>query len=175
MRNKGKINWGSAIVLLALIVVYFATGGGLKRPAGDAPTPTVAPIATQAAGSVTPKATPAAAQATDKPGDKETVAAYIRAHGELPDYYITKGEAGKLGWPGGDLQPYAPGKMIGGDRFGNFEGLLPDKRGRTWQEADIGSFAKASRGPERIVFSNDGLIYYTPDHYESFVEMKEGR
>ena len=80
-----------------------------------------------------------------------------------------------MGWPGGDLQPYAPGKMIGGDRFGNFEGLLPDKRGRTWQEADIGSFAKASRGPERIVFSNDGLIYYTPDHYESFVEMKEGR
>ena len=164
MRNKGKINWGSAIVLLALIVVYFATGGGLKKPAGDTPSPTVAPIATQAAGSVTPKATPAAVRA-----------AYIRAHGELPDYYITKDEAGKLGWPGGDLQPYAPGKMIGGDRFGNFEDLLPDKRGRTWQEADIGSFAKASRGPERIVFSNDGLIYYTPDHYESFVEMKEGR
>jgi len=173
MRKKGKINWGSAILLVALIVVYFATGGGPKKPAADIPGATSAPAAVQATDMLS--RTPAPAAATDKPGDREAVAAYVREHGKLPDYYNTKAAAQKLGWPGGDLQPYAPGKMIGGDRFGNYEGLLPDKKGRTWQEADIASFGKKSRGPERLVFSNDGLIYYTPDHYESFEIIKEGK
>lgn len=107
------------------------------------------------------------------PGEMEQVAAHIREKGELPGYYITKQEAGKLGWTGGSLEPYAPGKLIGGDRFGNYEGLLPQKAGRTWTECDIGTFGKDSRGARRIVFSNDGLIYYTDDHYASFTEIKE--
>lgn len=63
-----------------------------------------------------------------------------------------------------------PGMSIGGDRFGNREGLLPDAEGRKWYECDI-NFSGGFRGAERIVYSNDGLIYYTSDHYESFTQL----
>lgn len=99
---------------------------------------------------------------------KEDVALYIHLYGRLPDNFITKKEAQALGWSGGSLEPYAPGCCIGGSRFGNYEGLLPEKEGRSWTECDIDTLGAASRGAKRIVFSNDGLIYYTEDHYESF-------
>ena len=99
---------------------------------------------------------------------KEDVALYIYTYGCLPGNFITKDEAQDLGWSGGGLEEYAPGMCIGGDRFGNYEGLLPDAAGRTWTECDIDTLGAESRGAKRIVFSNDGLIYYTGDHYESF-------
>ncbi|MBQ2880780.1 MAG: ribonuclease [Clostridia bacterium] len=99
---------------------------------------------------------------------KDDVALYIRTYGKLPDNFITKDEARSLGWEGGGLEDYAKGKCIGGDYFGNYEGLLPKKDGRTYTECDIDTLGKNSRGAKRIVFSNDGLIYYTDDHYESF-------
>ena len=99
---------------------------------------------------------------------KEDVALYIHLYGHLPDNFITKKEAEKLGWPGGSLEPYAPGMCIGGSRFGNYEGLLPEAEGRSYTECDIDTLGAKSRGAKRIVFSNDGLIYYTEDHYESF-------
>ena len=98
----------------------------------------------------------------------EDVCAYLLAYGRLPDNFITKKEAKALGWSSGSLEPYAPGKCIGGDRFGNYEGKLPRARGRVWTECDINTLGRRSRGAERIIFSNDGLIYYTGDHYESF-------
>ena len=88
---------------------------------------------------------------------KEDVALYIYTYGHLPGNFITKKEAQNLGWPGGDLEPYAPGKCIGGSRFGNYEGLLPDAEGRTWTECDIDTLGAGSRGAKRVVFSNDGL------------------
>ena len=100
---------------------------------------------------------------------KEDVALYIHTYGRLPDNFITKKEAEKLGWPGGSLEPYAPGMCIGGNRFGNYEKLLPEAKGRTYTECDIDTLGASKRGAKRIVFSNDGLIYYTDDHYESFV------
>lgn len=99
---------------------------------------------------------------------KEDVALYLRLYGHLPENYITKKDAEALGWAGGSLEPYAPGKCIGGGRFGNYEGLLPDAEGRRWTECDIDTLGAKSRGAKRIVFSNDGLIYYTDDHYKSF-------
>ncbi len=96
------------------------------------------------------------------------VAEYINTYGKLPGNFITKKEAGKLGWEGGSLEPYAPGMCIGGDYFGNYEGLLPDKPGREYHECDIDTLGKSKRGAKRIIYSNDGLIYYTGDHYESF-------
>jgi ribonuclease T1 len=99
---------------------------------------------------------------------KEDVALYLYTYKRLPNNFITKSEARKLGWNGGSLEEYAPGKCIGGDRFGNYEGLLPEKEGRIFTECDIDTLGKSSRGAKRIVFSNDGLIYYTDDHYESF-------
>lgn len=100
--------------------------------------------------------------------NKEDVALYLHLYGKLPKNFITKKEAQNLGWSGGSLEPYAPGKCIGGDRFGNYEELLPEKKGRSYQECDIDTLGAKERGAKRIVFSNDGLIYYTPDHYKSF-------
>ena len=92
----------------------------------------------------------------------------MHTYGRLPDNFITKDEARALGWNGGNLEPYAPGMCIGGNTFGNREGLLPAKEGRTYTECDIDTMGAESRGAKRIIFSNDGLIYYTEDHYESF-------
>ena len=97
---------------------------------------------------------------------KEDVALYIHVYGELPLNFMTKKQARDLGWEGGSLEPVAPGMCIGGDWFGNYEGLLPEDREYT--ECDIDTRGKDSRGAKRIVFSDDGLIYYTEDHYESF-------
>lgn len=99
---------------------------------------------------------------------RDDVALYIHTYGKLPQNFITKKEAQSLGWSGGSLEPYAPGKCIGGTRFGNYEGQLPEKDGRIYTECDIDTLGQNSRGAKRIVFSNDGLIYYTEDHYSSF-------
>lgn len=99
---------------------------------------------------------------------RDDVALYIHLYDHLPSNFITKNEARKLGWEGGSLERYAPGKCIGGDRFGNYEGALPNKKGRYYTECDIDTLGAKKRGAKRIVFSNDGLIYYTSDHYETF-------
>ncbi|MBQ4353913.1 MAG: ribonuclease [Clostridia bacterium] len=100
--------------------------------------------------------------------DKDNVALYIHTYGKLPPNYISKAEAEDLGWEGGSVERYAEGKCIGGSKFGNYEGLLPKKKGRQYYECDIDTLGANSRGAKRIVYSNDGLIYYTDDHYESF-------
>ena len=101
--------------------------------------------------------------------DPDRVAAYLHAYGELPPNFIRKEDARALGWDSadGNLWDVTDGMSIGGDRFGNREGLLPEADGRVWYECDV-NYAGGFRGAERIVYSNDGLIYYTDDHYESF-------
>ncbi|WP_426641594.1 ribonuclease domain-containing protein [Paenibacillus illinoisensis] len=103
----------------------------------------------------------------------DDVANYLAEHQELPDNYITKKEARALGWEPseGNLQDVAPGKSIGGDIFQNREGLLPKKKGRTWYEADI-NYSGGTRGSDRILYSSDGLIYKTTDHYRTFEQIK---
>ena len=100
---------------------------------------------------------------------KEEVAEYINLYGHLPSNFITKKEAKNLGWVSseGNLNEVAPGMSIGGDYFGNYEGLLPEAEDRDYYECDI-DFDGTYRNEKRIVFSNDGLVYYTEDHYESF-------
>ena len=104
--------------------------------------------------------------------DPQQIVNYLSVYGELPENFITKREAKDLGWDSrynyvGDV---APGKSIGGDRFGNYEGLLPEKKGRVWYECDA-NYRGRKRGAERVLFSSDGLYYYTDDHYETFTEM----
>lgn len=99
--------------------------------------------------------------------DLENVVLYIEYFGELPDNYITKDEARDLGWKGGTPERYLEGSAIGGDRFGNREGLLPDGK---YTECDLNTLGKDERGAERLVFS-DEEYYYTPDHYESFTQV----
>ena len=96
------------------------------------------------------------------------VSLYLHVHGSLPGNYMTKDEARELGWEGGSVEMYAPGYAIGGDVFGNREGLLPEAPDRVYYECDVDTKGEDSRGSHRLVYSNDGLIYYTSDHYESF-------
>lgn len=102
---------------------------------------------------------------------RDEVAAYLAAYGELPPNYITKGEAREWGWQDecDTVAEAAPGMSIGGDKFGNYEGILPKKSGRQYYECDI-DYKKGSRNAKRIVYSNDGLIFYTDDHYETFIQ-----
>ena len=103
--------------------------------------------------------------------DKDHVAAYIHIYRKLPPNYITKAEAKQLGWKDkGTLDQVAPGKSIGGDRFSNYEKILPDAPGRSWKECDI-DYVKGNRNAKRICFSNDGLIYYTSSHYQDFEKI----
>lgn len=103
---------------------------------------------------------------------KDEVAAYIHEYGHLPSNFISKTKARDAGWDAqdGNLQDVCPGKSIGGSRFHNDDGLLPDKDGRIWTECDIDCHG-GHRGAKRIVFSNDGLIYYTQDHYCTFERL----
>lgn len=103
---------------------------------------------------------------------KDDVALYIHIYGWLPKNFITKEDARKLGWSGGGLDSYAYGKCIGGDKFGNYEGYLPKKKNRIYYECDIDTLHAESRGSKRIVFSNDGLIFYTEDHYDNFEQIE---
>ncbi|MBR3403133.1 MAG: ribonuclease [Parasporobacterium sp.] len=100
---------------------------------------------------------------------KDDVAEYLHLYEHLPDNYITKSEAKKLGWVSnkGNLWDVAPGKCIGGDNFGNREGHLPEKKSRKYYECDV-NYEGGYRQDDRIIYSNDGLIYFTEDHYNTF-------
>ena len=103
---------------------------------------------------------------------KTEVAAYLHQFGHLPSNYVTKNEANKYGWGSNNvnLSDVLPGKSIGGTKFGNYEKKLPEKQGRKYFECDI-DYKKGSRGGKRLVYSNDGLIFYTEDHYETFEQL----
>lgn len=147
--------------------------GGPAAPAG-----TETPAKTEA-----PEQTEDPAAPTEVPGDKDlpaygeyyydvaSVVLYLETYGELPPNYITKDEARDLGWSGGSVERYKEGAAIGGDRFGNHEGLLPAAQGRKYTECDIDTLGYGSRGARRLIFSNDGLYFYTDDHYESFKQV----
>lgn len=101
------------------------------------------------------------------------VAKYLQAHHRLPDFYITKQQAREKGWDPkeGNLCKVLPGRAIGGDRFSNREGQLPQAKGRNWREADV-NYRCGHRGSDRLLYSNDGLIYLTQDHYKHFIRME---
>ncbi len=100
----------------------------------------------------------------------DDVAYYLAEYDELPPNYITKKEAEALGWISseGNLWDVAPGAVIGGDRFGNYEGLLPE--GGDYTECDV-NYDGGFRGGERLVYDTDGNIWYTADHYETFEQL----
>lgn len=104
--------------------------------------------------------------------DLTNVVLYLEVYGALPPNYITKNDAHSLGWEGGSVEKYKEGAAIGGDFFGNYEGLLPAESGQRYTECDIDTNGYPSRGSRRLVFSSDGRYFYTSDHYESFSEYK---
>ena len=144
--------------IFTLLLALMLTACGAANSTVPAPSPEPAPVASQE-------------ELIAEDGvytSKEDVSLYLYTYDKLPANFITKSQARKLGWEGGSLEPYAPGMCIGGDYFGNYEKLLPEKDGREYTECDIDTLGAEKRGSKRIVFSNDGLIYYTGDHYASF-------
>lgn len=103
---------------------------------------------------------------------QQRVADYLHQHQRLPDYYIRKGDARRQGWDPakGNLCDVLPGRAIGGDRFSNREGGLPEKNGRRWFEADV-NYQCGRRGTDRMLYSSDGLIFVTRDHYRHFEQV----
>lgn len=172
MKFRGILS--AALVALLAAVPAFGRGTRAQYVPGSRPAISVsaatnaAPVAaTPAANGLKIAVSPASATAVTKDGwyyDKDRVVAYLRTYGRLPDNFITKNQARQLGWQGGPLDPYAPGKAIGGDHFGNYERQLPNGR---WRECDIDTKGRA-RGAKRIIFSDDKRFYYTSDHYQTF-------
>ncbi|ATA20472.1 ribonuclease [Gibbsiella quercinecans] len=115
----------------------------------------------------------AAAESIDGLTQQERVVSYLKQRQRLPDYYISKKQAREQGWDArdGNLCSVLPGKAIGGDRFSNREGQLPAASNRIWREADI-NYRCGRRGAERLLFSNDGLIFVTHDHYKNFIRVE---
>lgn len=178
-----KSRW---LCILAVLIMTVGLLAGCGSPADGAPQENAAGLMTvteespeeNAAGLMTvteesreEDGSPGAQQPIDENGSytsKEDVALYIHIYGKLPPNFITKNEARKLGWEGGSVERYAPGKCIGGSHYGNYEGLLPDGN---YKECDIDTLGKKSRGAKRLVYSDDGRIYYTEDHFESFTQL----
>ncbi|MBQ8113951.1 MAG: ribonuclease [Kiritimatiellae bacterium] len=157
----------ATIAVALLAVAAWGRGGGRARRA-LAPKATV----TQQSAAKTQTATNVAAKASIAADGEYTgrdqVASYLRTYRRLPRNFITKAQARSLGWQGGPLERYAPGKSIGGDHFGNYENKLP--RGR-YRECDIDTRGKP-RGAKRLVYSEDiRSIYYTGDHYRTFEKV----
>ena len=168
---KSKRKW-IALLLTALLSLSLLAGcGGAEE---DLPDASAAPDSTEQALDTGGQAEDVTKDvpAIDEDGvytSKEDVALYLYTYEKLPDNFITKKEAQALGWEGGSLEPYSPGKCIGGDRFGNYEGTLPEDT--SYHECDIDTLGKKSRGAKRIVYSEDWEIYYTGDHYETFERL----
>lgn len=189
--TRKKLLYIAGVIVLVLILFFFgdkltpifdALNSGIAssdtgKPVADTTSANL-PASSTSSGT-TPGTTPGTSADTGSTGlkvekggkytSKEEVALYIHTFGCLPSNYITKAQAREKGWPdGGPVEKYAPGFCIGGDKFGNNEGLLPKKSGRQYYECDIDAPLTGSRNAKRIVYSNDGLIYYTEDHYQTF-------
>lgn len=152
------------VILLAAVLLLTACGANALETAKKRKN-TAAPVITE---------TPAP-EVTEEPGpldEAQRIADYIFEHGELPDNFLTKKEAQALGWQNGCryVSDAAPGMSIGGDYFGNYEKQLPVVKGRKYYEADC-FYQGGPRNEYRIIYSNDGHVWYTEDHYNTFTEL----
>ncbi|MGO2305669.1 MAG: ribonuclease domain-containing protein [Providencia sp.] len=112
------------------------------------------------------------AQEIDALTQQRNVVSYVQKHQKLPDFYVTKKDARLAGWDAkkGNLCEGLPGKAIGGDKFLNREKRLPISPNRQWFEADI-NYRCGHRGADRLMYSSDGMIFVTLDHYKSFQQV----
>lgn len=169
-KYRGKLS------LLLILLIALATFTGCSAAVEEPEKIEVEmPQPDEAGESEEPAETPEETSKLDEAGyyrSANDVALFLHTYGRLPDNYITKSEASKLGWDPqkGNLWDVTDKMSIGGDRFGNREKLLPEEDGRIYYECDI-NYEGGYRGSERLVYSNDGLIFYTKDHYESFVQL----
>ncbi|KIC63524.1 ribonuclease domain-containing protein [Chryseobacterium taiwanense] len=118
-------------------------------------------------GKVNDSASSSLQQSIDQLTEEKTVISYVKQNHQLPNYYITKNEARNQGWnpSKGNLCDVLQGKAIGGDKFGNREGKLP--KGQKYFEADV-NYHCGNRNADRIIFTQNGDVYLTKNHYKSF-------
>ena len=168
----------SVLAVVALILLKLFAPGVFDGIFGTDGTQTDQTTAVQNAGTTANAPDGTSAAPDNLPDEKgtsytsaEELALYIHTYGHLPSNFITKEEARALGWSGGGLDKYKKGACIGGDVFSNNEKLLPEKKGRKYYECDVGTLGAKERGAERLVYSDDGLIFYTSDHYSTFTPL----
>lgn len=175
--------------LLALVsaAALLSSTGCRKKEPEPVPVPAVEPAATEEPVSSpdpapqvsedpagTPEPSPGISISEDDVYDtRDEVALYIYTFHHLPSCFMTKKEARKKGWEGGALNQTIKGKCIGGDYFGNYEGLLPET-GEDYYECDIDTMNKKSRGSKRIIYTKSGDVWYTGDHYKSYTQLYDG-
>lgn len=160
---SGKLRTLALVLLAVLLILTSCSLPAVREDIAELPLADAAPE--------TEKAVPAEERAGPII-EPQAIADYLFAYGKLPDNFITKKKAQDLGWDStrNYVSDVAPGKSIGGDRFGNYEGVLPKVKGRTYYEADC-YYTKGKRTAERIVYSSDGHVWYTEDHYVTFTEL----
>ncbi|MDR2385387.1 MAG: hypothetical protein LBD80_07005 [Tannerella sp.] len=168
MKNFNKmLQWVVLIAAVALLIFYFKNNHKVYDKARSVERQHVASENTRFGNQETKQD----GLSIDKLTAEDVVVEYVHMHNKLPDYYITKNEARNHGWnvSESNLCDVLPGHAIGGDRFGNHEKQLPDRKGRQYFEADL-NYNCGKRGADRLIFSNDGLIFITHDHYNTFEE-----
>ena len=168
MSRRNKVIRLIVLLLAVVLLLGSCAANALETAKGKKNTAT--PAVTAAPETPIPAAEPTA---TPGPLDEaQRIADYLFEYGELPDYFITKKEAQALGWDNSRnyVSDVAPGKSIGGDYFGNYERRLPVVKGRKYYEADC-FYLGGKRNAYRIIYSNDGHVWYTEDHYETFTEL----
>ena len=169
LQRKPIRSWAIMIALLLALACL----SGCQAPVYEQPSaPAPQQISQTEAGQPSSETPAVTVQAGQRYSTPEAVAAYLHQYHELPPNYLTKAEAQQLGWNNaeGNLWEVTEQMSIGGDRFGNREGLLPKASGRQYYECDI-NYQGGYRGAERIVYSNDGLIFYSADHYQTFKQL----
>ena len=177
MKNRRLLALCTALVALVLLLsaslaAASPEGGLLLARSKKKATPTPAVTQTLSPEAPTPSPVPEGPIT-----DPQSITDYLFANGCLPENFLTKAEARRLGWDSsynyvGDV---AHGMSIGGDRFGNYEGLLPTAKGRQYYEADC-YYEGRKRNACRIIYAEldgafEGLVFYTDDHYQTFTQM----
>ena len=162
------------VILLAAVLVLSACGANaleIAKKKKNTATPVATAVTTPA-----PTAKPAPTATPGPMDEAQRIADYIFAHGRLPNNFITKKQARSLGWDSAVnyVSDVAPGMSIGGDKFGNYEGRLPKVQGRKYYECDCW-YTGGKRNAYRIIYSNDGHVWYTEDHYNTFIEMEPSK
>jgi len=170
MKNRNRIIRLFVLLLAAILLLSSCSAGAQESAKKKNASPTAAVTAAGAAETPTPMPGP-----TATPGPLEAaqeLADYLFEHGELPENFVTKKMAMEMGWQTIYLNPgdIEPGLTIGGDYFGNYERRLPYVKGRKYYEADC-FYQGGKRNEYRIIYSSDGHVWYTEDHYNTFTEL----
>jgi len=148
-----------AAVLAALASLLLVAVRHLERPAEPAPVSI-------------PHADPRPATAPAAPAPREAPTAIALGDPALERQVALVVES--MDRTGHPPQGVAQGGRRGGTRgvFENAEGRLPRQAGGYYTETDVWPRGAGGRGARRLIFGRGGEVYYTADHYRTFVRVR---